>query len=139
VDAVLAHTPSRHHNEVAGFRPLKKKFPPVVYKGHHADGTDKHERLADIAVVKTAPSLRCGDARTVAADTDSPDHAVKDLAGGKDRIYPVFTPEQFRIRFRIPDAVPVIIEAGFCPEAKPYRVAVHPDNPGQGPAKRVQG
>ena len=139
MDAVLAHTPSGHHHQIAGLRLFFIKFPAVMFQRHHADRAGKYERFTSVAVVEPAPSLRRGDARAVAPDTNAPDYAVKDLAGGEDRVCAVFPPEQYRVRIRVTDAVPVEIDAGFCPEPKADRVPVHPDNAGQGTAKRVKG
>ena len=139
MDAVLAHPPSGHHDQIAGLRLFFIEFPAVMFPRHHADRAGKYERFSPVTAVEPAPALRCGDARAVAPDTNAPDYAVKDLAGGEDRVCAVFSPEQERVSIRVTDAVPVDIDAGFCPEPKADRVPVHPDNTGQGTAKRVKG
>ena len=86
MDAVLSHSPSGHHYHIAGLRLFFIEFPAVMFQRHHADSAGKYERFTPVAAVKPAPSLRCGDARAVAPDTNAPDYAVKDLAGGEDRV-----------------------------------------------------
>ena len=96
MDAVFSYPPPGHHHEVTGLRLFFVEFPFVMFQRHHADRAGEYERLTPVTAVEPAPSLRCGNARAVAPDTNATDNAIKDLAGGKDRVSAVFSPEQDR-------------------------------------------
>ena len=139
VDTVFPDPSADHDDEVAGQGLLLVEQSPVVSTRHHADRACEDERFTHVPVVEVAPPLRCRYARTVAADADAADDALKDPSRGEDGVFPVLPAEEGRFGVGVAGAVAVYVDAGFGAEAEPDRVAVHPDDPGEGAAEGVEG
>src|SRR5208283_994795 len=139
MDAIFSDPSAHHYDKVAGLRLFLKELPPFMRPGHHADSTGKDERLTCVPVIKPAEALRRRYPRAVAPHSDTPHDTVEDLPGGQDGAYTAPAPVQLRVCCRVADAEPVDIDTGLCTEAKADCVPVHPDDPGERPAKRVEG